>query len=437
MSVEAARPVSVSGELGGRRWLFLLPALAAFGTVFGLAAAQGGYFPTSWGWASVPLLWAVAIALIVRDHVRLNTSERLLLAALAASSGWIAISSAWSVAPAETVLELQRAIVYVSVVGGVLMLSRGRFARYLLGGLTLAVSLIAAFSLLTRLVPDRIGVYDREAVYRLAQPIGYWNGLGIFAGMGVLLAMGFAARARTIAARAASAGVLVILLPTLYFTFGRSAWIALAVGLVVAVAVDPKRLQLLAALLVLAPLPALAVLLASRESGLTHAGTPLAQAAHDGHRLASTLLLLLVANAVLAAAFAYLEKRVDVGPVVRAAFAVSVGVTVVVALALVFTRYGDPATLAKRGVRVIQGSTRAGHQQLEPPPAELLRQRACRPVAARLGRRPEPSGARSRSGHVRALLPSAPAGGRRPCARRPRPLYRDARGARADRPTHS
>jgi len=40
------------------------------------------------------------------------------------------------------------------------------------------------------------------------------------------------ARARTSAACAASAAVLVVLLPTLYFTFGRAAWIALAIGLV-------------------------------------------------------------------------------------------------------------------------------------------------------------------------------------------------------------
>jgi hypothetical protein len=349
VNVEAVHPVPVREELGRQRAIVLLPALLAFAPVLGLAAAQGGYFPTSWGWASVPLLWAVAIALIVREHVRLSTSERFLIAALAALAGWIALSSAWSVAPAQTVLELERVLVYVAAVSAVLLLSRGRSAGRVLGGLLAAILLISTFSLLTRLVPDRIGVYDPAAVYRLSQPIGYWNGLGIFAVMGALIAFGFAARAHTVWARATSAGALVVLLPTLYFTFGRAAWIALAAGLVIAVAVDPGRLQLIAALLVLAPLPAVAVLLASRESGLTHAGTPLARAAEDGHRVALAIVLLGAANVVLAVAFAWFARRIEVPPTLRVVFAAAVGLVVAVAIASAFVRYGGPATLAKKG----------------------------------------------------------------------------------------
>jgi hypothetical protein len=253
------------------------------------------------------------------------------------------------VAPAQTVLEVERVLVYLAVVAAVLLLAGRRSARRLLGGLLAAISLITLFSLLTRLVPDRIGVYDRTAVYRLAEPIGYWNGLAIFAVIGTLIACGFAARAHTLWARAASAGAMVVLLPTLYFTFGRGAWIALAAGLVVAIAVDPRRLQLIAALLVLAPLPAIAVLVASRESGLTHAGTPLARAAHDGHRVALAIVVLTAANALLAAIFASVARGIEVPRAVQAAFAVTVAAVIVLALAGVFARYGGPVTLAKKG----------------------------------------------------------------------------------------
>src|SRR5207247_11189457 len=118
---------------------------------------------------------------------------------------------------------------------------------------------------------------------RPVQPFGYLTGLARFTAMGALLCLGFAARARTIVARAVCAALLVLLLPPLYFTFGRAAWIALAIGLAAAVAVDPGRLQLLATLLAVAPAPAAAVLVASRLRGLTHAGSPLDLAAHDGH----------------------------------------------------------------------------------------------------------------------------------------------------------
>jgi hypothetical protein len=339
----------IATEHPGRQdTMLLLPAFFAFAPVLGLAAAQGGYFPTSWGWASVPLLWAVAVALILRNRVRLATEERILLAALAALTGWIALSSAWSVAPAQSLLELERALVYVAVLSAVLMISRGRSARYMLGGLLAAISLITTFSLLTRLAPDRIGVYDGTAVYRLAQPIGYWNGLGIFAAMGALIALGFAARARTLPARVASAGTLVVLLPTLYFTFGRGAWLALAAGLALAMAIDPRRLQLIAALLVVGPLPGVAVVIASREPGLTHSGTPLARAAHDGHRLALVILLLVAANAVLAVGFAYVERQIDVSSSVRAAFAVTVALALALTVAVLFSQYGGPWTLAEK-----------------------------------------------------------------------------------------
>ena len=352
MKVEAARSFRVrEGKVELPSATPWLPALAAFAPVLGLAAAQGGYFPAAWGWASVPLFWAAAIALLVRGQVRLNTYERVFLTALAVFVGWVALTVAWSVAPAESILEIERGLVYVAAVSAVLLVSRSRFARRVLGGLLAAISLIATFSLLTRLVPDRVGVYDRSAVYRLAQPIGYWNGLGLFAGMGALIALGFAARARTTAARAASAAVLVVLLPTLYFTFGRAAWIALAIGLAAAVAVDPRRLQLLATLFIVGLAPAIAVLLASQETGLTHSGTPLAQAAHDGHRLAVILAFLMIGNAAIAAGLAYVAQRVDVGPATRRAFAIAVALVLAVTAAAGFSRYGDPATLASKAYR--------------------------------------------------------------------------------------
>jgi len=350
VKVEAVRSFHVrEGRLGLQAAIPWLPALAAFVPVLGLAAAQGGYFPAAWGWASVPLLWAAAIALLVRAQVRLNPYERIFLGTLAALVGWIALTVVWSVAPAESVLEIERGLIYVAATSAVLLISRSRFARHVLGGLLAAILLIAAVSLLTRLVPDRVGVYDGSGVYRLAQPIGYWNGLGLFTAMGALLALGFAARARTLAARATSAAALVVLLPTLYFTFGRAALIALAIGLVAAVAVDPRRLQLLATLFVVGLAPGIAVLLASQETGLTHAGTPLMQAAHDGHRLGIFVVVLMAGNAAIAAGFAYVGRRVAVGAGVQRTFAVAVGVLLAVTAAAVFSRYGDPVTLVKKG----------------------------------------------------------------------------------------
>src|SRR5439155_2262388 len=320
----------------------------------GLAGAQGGYFPSAWGWATVPLLWVAALALVLRERVRLSGSERAFLGLLVALTLWILVSATWSVASAATILESQRGLLYVAGVAAVLFVTRSRDLPRLLGGLLAAICAIGIFSLATRIFPDRVGVYDGTSAYRLAQPIGYWNGLAIFTGMGALIALGFACRSRSVLVRAACAVAPVLLLPTFYFTFGRGAWIALAAGAMFAIAIDPRRLQLLAGLLALLPLPAVAVWAASREPGLTHAGATLSRAVHDGHRLALVLVLLAAGNAAVATAFALLERRVEPPAWGRLAFAVTILLLVVAGLAAVFVRYGGPTTLAHTGYRAFK-----------------------------------------------------------------------------------
>src|SRR5207244_2177943 len=174
-------------------------------------------------------------------------------------------------------------------------------------------TLLAAHALATRLFPDRVGTFDSIAVYRLSEPVGYWNALGVFAAMGALLALGFAARAQRSAGRAAAAASLPVLLLTLYFTFGRGGFIAFGVGLAMAIALDSRRLQLLACVLVLAPASALPVWLASRSRALTTLRSPLPQATHDGHRLALVLLASVGISALLALAVAGVEARFPPG----------------------------------------------------------------------------------------------------------------------------
>lgn len=351
-TADVTRPL-LTGRVStaGARLTALLPALAAFVPVFGLAASQGGYFPTSWGWASVPLLWVAAVAVIVRSELRLSRLESVFLGGLAALTGWTALSVTWSVAPAGSVLETERTLVYLGAGLAVLVLSRARSARSVLGGLLVAVVAISAFSLATRLAPDHVGVYDGAGIYRLAEPIGYWNGLALFAVMGSIVALGFAARGRSITVRGLCAAALVLLLVTMYFTFGRAAWVALAVGILVAVAVDPRRIQLLVTLVAISPAPAAAVFLATRERALTHPGSALALAAHDGHRLGLAIVALAAGNAAVAAALAFAETRVTVGRRVTLAFGVAVAAVALAAAGGALARAGGPAQVASRAYR--------------------------------------------------------------------------------------
>jgi O-Antigen ligase len=350
VTVDAAKapPRAAQGRIAYGVSEHATPLLIAVLPIAALGAAQGGYFPTSWGWAALPLLWAAGIALVVRPSIELSSAERTFVLALAALTAWLAASIAWSAAPPQTVLELERMLVYLAGAATILLLVRSRSLPRLLSGLLIAIVGVSAFSLATRLFPDQVGVFDRTAVYRLSQPLGYWNGLALFVAMGALLALGFAARGQLIATRAASAAALVFLLPTLYFTFGRAGWIALALGLVAAVLVDPRRLQLLATLLVVTPAPAVGTWLASRQPGLTRSGSGLAQAAHDGHRLALMLLALAFASAIATSVFAAAERRASVPPQVNVAFGAALVLALLLASGAAFVRYGGPITLSQK-----------------------------------------------------------------------------------------
>ena len=85
-----------------------------------------------------------------------------------------------------------------------------------------------------------------------------------------------------------AAALLIPLLATFYFTFGRSGWVALTAGMLVGLGLDRRPLRPLALLVALAPLLALAVWLSSRRPGLTHAHASLARARTTATRLLSS-----------------------------------------------------------------------------------------------------------------------------------------------------
>ena len=54
-----------------------------------------------------------------------------------------------------------------------------------------------------------------------------------------------------------------MLVPTMYFTFSRGAWLSLAAALVVLIAMERRRLQMITTILVVAPWSAIAIWSAS------------------------------------------------------------------------------------------------------------------------------------------------------------------------------
>ena len=168
------------------------------------------------------------------------------------------------------------------------------------------------------------------------------------AAMGTLLALGLAARAGPVLRTAAALSSVVLLL-TLYFTFGRGAWIALFFGLAVAFAADRRRLQLSAVALVLGVWPALAILAASRSHALTHADASIDAAAADGHGLAVITLATMVGAALTMLAYDAVEQRVHGVPRrLRQGYAALLVLVVCGTVVAVCARYGAPLTLVRK-----------------------------------------------------------------------------------------
>jgi len=218
-----------------------IPALGAFVLVSALGFDEGGYAATAWGWSAAAVL-AVLAFLLARGAGRPAPLALVFTAALAALTAWALASTLWSRDVTASVLEVERLFLYLAA-SSVFVLARS--GRALLAGGLGGATLLCGYGLARWLLgdPEIPLSADPLAAERLSEPIGYANGVAALAAMGLLLSLGFAARAgRVPAAVAAIPGPL--LAATLYFTFSRGAWLALFVGLAVAVVVGPHRLQL-------------------------------------------------------------------------------------------------------------------------------------------------------------------------------------------------
>lgn len=328
-----------------------LPAIAAFGLgavlVGWVAADDGGWWPETWAWTALVTLGASVVIVLVRDRP-LGRLDLAFLGGLLAFGAWTALSALWSPSVPSTLDETQRVLAYVGSVLLALLVIDKRTVRHLLGGVLTAIVLIGGYALATRLLPDRIGDFDASNFgnYRLSAPVTYWNGLAIFLVIGVFLASGVAARGRALWTRALAAAALPVLTSAVYFTFSRGAWIALIIGVIAAIAIDPRRLQLLAVTLAIAPFSVIAVWLSTRADGLRNIDSTLAQATEDGHALVWPLVALAAGSGLVAAGVGFAERRVQVPAAARVAF---VGVVLAVLVGLgsaAWAEWGSPVEMA-------------------------------------------------------------------------------------------
>jgi O-antigen ligase len=214
-------------------WQHAAPGIVSFTTVVVDGIAGGGYFPRAWRLTSFALLAFALAALVGRRQIALGRIERAFLGLVVALTAWTAASTIWSDTSGTSILEGERDVVYLAAVAAVLLCLRRESLPALLGGVLAGITAVAGYGLFTYVVFDHpLNPIEGKLLF---EPLGYANGLGIYAAIGTLLAVGLALSLRSRLLRLACVAPVAILVPSLYLTGSRAAELSLAAGLVVLV----------------------------------------------------------------------------------------------------------------------------------------------------------------------------------------------------------
>lgn len=313
-----------------------------------LAFAEGGYFAADRGLLLGALaLTGLAVGVLGEPHA-LGRAGVLVVAALGGLAAWTALSASWAPLAGPALEDAQRVLAYAAAAAlALLALTRARVPA-LCWGIAAGALVTAAYGLATRLYPGDVGgIYDPSSGYQLAEPIGYWNALGLLCSLGLILLAGLALAGGPV--RLAAAGAASVPLATaLYFTASRGSMLALALGLTVLVALAPSRLRALGLVGALAVAPGVAVQLASGNLALTAPGQTLQTAQRQGHRLAWQLALLVLLGAAIGAAAAVVDRRLRLGARARRALWAALGGATAAAAAVALVAGGGPVAILDR-----------------------------------------------------------------------------------------
>ena len=353
-------------ETVGENWHLAVPG-AATGA---LAFLAGGYFAVTTGLAvAVLCLLLVAHAtLSERPFAGWSFALAVTASALALFTVWAMLSGDWSDSPARALVESDRALLYLLMLVFVGLHARGpgRLA-VLLRWVALAIALTSLAALLTRLLPATFPTKAGFNNERLQFPLTYWNAVGMFTALGVVLATHLTASEREPGAvRVAAAAALPIVAVTLYFSFSRG-------GIAVAIAGT-----------------ALYVILAHPRGligALPAAGIPLAVALHraygsellarfdyagaDARAQGRSLLVVVIACSLAAGVLRWLALRVDrrllrvpVGTRARRVAFGAVGVAALLALAVATVAFDLPDRIDDQRQAFVEGNTPPGGADL-------------------------------------------------------------------------
>ena len=353
-------------ESVGKSWHVAIPGVATAV----LAFLAGGFFAVTTGLAvgAMCLLLVAHLTLSERPFAGWSAALAVTATALALFVVWTMLSGGWSDAPARALRESDRALLYLLMLVFVGLHARGpgRLAA-LLRWVALAIAAVSLVALLTRLLP---GTFPTKAGYnnqRLQFPLTYWNAMGVFTALGVVLVTHLTSSEREPAAvRIAAAVALPIVAVTLYFSFSRGGIaVAIAATALYLVVAHPRGLA--------GALPAVGIPLAIALQR-AYGSELLAQynySGADAREQGRSLLVVVVVCAAGAGVLRWMTLRVDrrlerarIGRRTRTIAFTAAGVATLVALAVSAVAFDLPDRIADQRRAFVEGNAPPGGADL-------------------------------------------------------------------------
>ncbi|MEA2311532.1 MAG: hypothetical protein QOE28_1500 [Solirubrobacteraceae bacterium] len=340
-AAHGAADVAPPREPRSRAAAAVLPALVPGAAVLFLAFQAGGFYPGAYSALAALAVAALALRVVTvgRPFAGISAWSGVAAAALALLGVWMLLSASWSGSGARALIEFCRLLMYllVLVLCGSLA-PRGTRLSWALRGTVLAIGAVCVAALITRLRVDLWRVPVSLDVGRLDYPVTYWNGLGMLAGVGLVLALHLSASSREpIAVRVLAAAVPPVAATTVYLTLSRGGIAATAIALVVYLLLGFTRCTP-AALLAAVPACLLAVRKAYDATELVSPRFASPAGMAEGHAVAKTVLLAVALGVVLRAVGVGLDWLLARAPgperLPRGARWGAVGAALVVAIAI-------------------------------------------------------------------------------------------------------
>src|SRR3954447_4139774 len=289
--------------------------LATAAGVAWLAVDSGTYSVSDRTAAAIVIWWALGLAVAVGVLPTGALRGWTLAAAglLAAFAAWNAASIAWAPSAERAYDEFTRVLLYLGIFLLVALMASAVGPSPIADGIALGIVAIAVLALADRFFPGLMSHHDviqfaPGTQARLAYPIGYWDGVGIFVALGLPLLLRRAVGRDVLVVRAAAVAPIPVLAAVIYLASSRGAVGVLAVGAVAFLLLTPRRWAAAGALAVGAAGAAAAIAVLRARPELVDGPAGSAAATSPGHSAAALVLsICLVAGALHAAGVVLLD----------------------------------------------------------------------------------------------------------------------------------